>query len=75
MFTPGDKLAGTGGKRTADYRRVNVLQRVLGPLGWTVLYFTPSDIGQGVALRSVQAWLRGDDAGLLLALQGKSDTD
>lgn len=72
MFTPGDKLAGAGGKRTADYQRVNVLQHVLGPLGWTVLYFTPSDIGQGVALRSVQAWLSGDGDRLLMALQGKS---
>ena len=65
---PGAEKAGP---RTRDYEAANVLHAVLYPLGWTIMTFSPQQVGSGVAIRSVKAWLSGDDGAVLLALQGK----
>lgn len=68
----GDGLrAEKPGQRTSDYERINVLNHVMGPLGWTFWVFSPQQVGSLVAVKSIQAWLSGDQDAVLLALQGK----
>ena len=66
----GDGLkAPEKGPRTRGYEAANVLHAVLYPLGWTIMTFSPQQIGSGVAVRSVKAWLAGDHEGVIRELQ------
>lgn len=62
-------LAPQKGPRTRDYEAANVLHALLCPLGWTIMTFSPQQIGSGVAVRSVLAWLSGDAEKVILELQ------